>query len=137
MLSDETEDTFVLVLETWLEAMDYKTPITIITDQDKVMSTAIAKALPSTYHLLCSWHIGNKFSEKLHHVYSEHPSFKDHFNNCVYNSLSIGEFEERWQILVRNYELYNNEWIRSLYDVREKWIPSYTKRYFAAGISTT
>lgn len=137
LLRDETEDTFVWVLHTWLEAMDYKAPTTIITDQDRAMSNAIATVLPTSYHLLCSWHISNKFPEKLYHVYSEHPSFKNDFNNCVYNSLSIEEFEERWHILISSYELYTNEWLGSLYDVRQKWIPAYTKRYFAAGMTTT
>ena len=137
LLRDETEETFVWVLETWLEAMDYRTPTTIITDQDKAMSNAIARVLPSTNHVLCSWHISNKFPEKLHHVYSEHPSFKEDFNNCVYNSLSIGEFEERWEILMRDYDLYKNEWLISLYDVKEKWIRVYTKRFFSAGMTTT
>lgn len=137
LLRDEIEDTFSWVLETWLEAMDYKALVTIITDQDKAMSNAIGRLLPSTHHLLCSWHISNKFPKNLHHVYAEHPTFKDDFNKCVYNLYSIDEFEERWEILMREYDLSQNEWLISWYVVKEKWISAYTKRYFAAGMTTT
>lgn len=44
LLKDDTEDTFVWVLETWLEVMNNKAPVTIITDQDKSISNAIVRS---------------------------------------------------------------------------------------------
>ncbi|XP_024199489.1 protein FAR1-RELATED SEQUENCE 12-like [Rosa chinensis] len=40
-------------------------PKMIITDEDPAMTKAISEALPQTFHRYCSWHILNKFFEKL------------------------------------------------------------------------
>ena len=53
-LYDETIESFVWLFETFLEAMSEKKPITIFTDQDAAMSTAIKVVMPKTYHALCS-----------------------------------------------------------------------------------
>ena len=52
-LCDETTASFVWLFETFLEAMDYKAPKTIFTDQDHAMANAIARVLPNTQHCLC------------------------------------------------------------------------------------
>ncbi|GAB2292919.1 hypothetical protein Dimus_027147 [Dionaea muscipula] len=53
LLSDETEETFVWLFNTWLEAMGNCPPVSIITDQDLTMRGAIAKVFPTTRHRLC------------------------------------------------------------------------------------
>lgn len=137
LIKDETEDTFVWVFETWPEAMNNNAPVTIITDQDKAMSNAIAKVLPNTHHALCTWHISNKFLEKLHTLYDEHPTFKDDFKLCVYKSLTVEEFEERWEKLMIDYEPHDHDWLQSLYEVKQKWIKAYSKKFFAVGMTIT
>lgn len=69
LLCDETEETFSWVFNVWLEAMGGCHPISIITDQDLAMKTAIAKVFPNTRHRLCIWHIKKKFAEKLSCVF--------------------------------------------------------------------
>lgn len=137
LIQDETEDTFVWVFESWLQAMNNKALVTIITDQDKAMSNAIAKVLPETHHVLCTWHISNKFPEKLHTLYEQYPTFKHDFNYCVYKSLTVANFEERWKKLMIDYELHDHDWLQSLYEVKHKWIKAYTKNFFAARMTTT
>ncbi|CAL2257511.1 unnamed protein product [Prunus armeniaca] len=51
-LSNETFDSFVWLLETWLEAMKAP-PIVIITDQNQAMTKAIAQVLPNMFHRYC------------------------------------------------------------------------------------
>ncbi|KAL8125813.1 hypothetical protein AgCh_013195 [Apium graveolens] len=45
---DEKETTYRWILKTWLEAVDNKPPITIITDQDTALSNAISESLSPT-----------------------------------------------------------------------------------------
>ncbi|XP_058211611.1 protein FAR1-RELATED SEQUENCE 5-like [Rhododendron vialii] len=42
-----------------------------------------------------------------------------------------------WNQLILNYELTENDWLRDLYQRREKWIPAYLRTMFCAGMSTT
>ncbi|WOH07798.1 hypothetical protein DCAR_0727232 [Daucus carota subsp. sativus] len=51
LVRDELKTTFEWVLSTWLEAMEGKEPLAIITDQDQAMAAAIESQLPNTSHL--------------------------------------------------------------------------------------
>ncbi|XP_074374263.1 protein FAR1-RELATED SEQUENCE 2-like [Apium graveolens] len=87
LMRDELKTTFEWVLGTWLEVVEGKVHLAIITDQDQAMAGAIQSQLPNTTHLLCSWHISNKFLEKLSTYYVKE-EFKGDFNNCIYHSLT-------------------------------------------------
>ncbi|XP_074328313.1 protein FAR1-RELATED SEQUENCE 5-like [Apium graveolens] len=54
LMRDELKTIFEWVLGTWLEAVEEKTPLAIITDQDQAMAGAIQSQLPNTTHFLCS-----------------------------------------------------------------------------------
>ena len=54
---DETIDLFILLIETFLQAMSKKVPKTIFTSQDVAMVKTILHSMPSTYHRLCTWHM--------------------------------------------------------------------------------
>ena len=54
LIRDEKETTYRWVLKTWLEAVDNKPPITIITDQDIALSNAISEVMPNTNHTYCT-----------------------------------------------------------------------------------
>ena len=54
---DETAETDIWVLETFLEVMNGKKPIFVVTDRDKAMCRAILQTLPYANHRLCQWHI--------------------------------------------------------------------------------
>jgi hypothetical protein len=137
LLQDESENSFIWLFETFLEAMDGKKPISVITDQDLAMKAALAKVLPETRHRLCLWHIRKKFPEKLAHVYHKKSIFKRDLKRCIYNSPSIQGFEEEWRRLMSEYNLENNEWLQGLYRIRESWIPIYNRSTFFAGMNTT
>ena len=136
LMRDELKTTFEWVLSTWLEAMEGKEPLAIITDQDQAMAAAIESQLPNSAHLLCSWHISNKFPEKLATYYSKE-GFKYDFNHCIYHSLTEEVFEDRWKALVLKYNLEDNTWLQGLYALKHKWIEAYTRNTFSAGQKTT
>ncbi|XP_017250811.2 protein FAR1-RELATED SEQUENCE 5-like [Daucus carota subsp. sativus] len=118
-------------------AIGNKAPQTIITDQDIAIGNAIAEVLPNTNHLFCTWHISTKFGEKLSHLYANHDHFKEDFNSCIYKSLTVAQFEDRWEALVEKYDLMNHSWLQDMYSVRHKWVHVYTKLHFTTGMTTT
>ncbi|XP_074362976.1 protein FAR1-RELATED SEQUENCE 5-like [Apium graveolens] len=137
LIRDEKETTYRWVLKTWLEAVDNKPPITIITDQDTALSNAISEVMPNTNHIYCTWHISSKFPEKLSTLYTQYSEFKTDFNACIYKSLSPTEFEGRWEDLKEKYDLENHNWLNDMYAIRRQWVFAFTKQHFAAGMTTT
>ncbi|XP_074322945.1 protein FAR1-RELATED SEQUENCE 5-like [Apium graveolens] len=137
LVRDEKETSYRWVLKTWLEAVDNKPPITIITDQDIALSNAIAEVMPNTNHTYCTLHISSKFSEKLFTLYTQSSEFKTDFNACIYKSLSPTEFEGRWEDLKEKYDLENHNWLNDMYAIRRQWVFAFTKQHFAAGMTTT
>ncbi|XP_074347161.1 protein FAR1-RELATED SEQUENCE 5-like [Apium graveolens] len=137
LIRDEKETTYRWVLKTWLEAVDNKPPITIITDQDITLSNAISEVMPNTNHTYCTWHISSKFPEKLSTLYTQYSEFKTDFNACIYKSLSPTEFEGRWEDLKEKYDLENHNWLNDMYVIRRQWVFAFTKQHFATGMTTT
>ncbi|XP_074323269.1 protein FAR1-RELATED SEQUENCE 5-like [Apium graveolens] len=137
LIRDEKETTYRWVLKAWLEAVDNKTHITIITDQDIALSNAIAEVMPNTNHTYCTWHISRKFPEKLSTLYTPYSEFKTDFNACIYKLLSPPEFEGRWEDLKEKYDLENHNWVNDMYEIRRQWVFAFTKQHFAAGMTTT
>ncbi|XP_074342538.1 protein FAR1-RELATED SEQUENCE 5-like [Apium graveolens] len=134
---DSTYRTNRWVLKTWLEAVDNKPHITIITDQDIALSNAISEVMPNTNHTYCTWHISSKFPEKLSTLYTQYSEFKTDFNACIYKSLSSTEFEGRWEDLKEKYDLENHNWLNDMYAIRRQWVFASTKQHFAADMTTT
>ena len=75
--------------------------------------------------------------EKLSHLYANHDHFKEDFNSCIYKSLTVAQFEDRWEALVEKYDLMNHSWLQDMYSVRHKWVRVYTKLHFTTGMTTT
>ncbi|XP_074376745.1 protein FAR1-RELATED SEQUENCE 5-like [Apium graveolens] len=136
LMRDELKTTFEWILGTWLEAVEGKSPLAIITEQDQAMAGAIQSQLPNTTHLLCSWHISNKFPEKLSTSYAK-KEIKGDFNNYIYHSLTEEIFEDRWKALILKYKLEDNTWLQGLYNLKYKWIDAYTRNIFSAGQKIT
>ena len=57
IVSDETEQTYVWLLQTFLRSMCQKMPKSVITDADAAMIKAIREVLPDVWHRICTWHI--------------------------------------------------------------------------------
>ncbi|XP_026399957.1 protein FAR1-RELATED SEQUENCE 5-like [Papaver somniferum] len=136
-LQDESEPTFVWLFEKWIEAMGGRHPKSIITDQDGAMCLAVRKVFPNTRHRLCLWHIKKKFGEKLSHIYFSKSKFKCALKICIHWTYNIVDFEQRWTSLIKEFHLEDNDWLRTLYEIREDWIPVYHRDTFYAGMNTT
>lgn len=56
---------------------------------------------------------------------------------CIHRSKTVDEFETTWEELLEKNEMSNNEWLKDLYEIREKWIPAYLRDQFFATMPTT
>ncbi|XP_050379712.1 protein FAR-RED IMPAIRED RESPONSE 1-like [Argentina anserina] len=109
LISSEDKETFVWLFKSWLACMFGNALGGIITDQDRAMRNAIEIVFPNTRHRWCLWHILKKLPEKLK-GYAKYESISITLLNTVYNSLSRIEFEERWDEMIKKYELQKNDW---------------------------
>lgn len=135
LIADESKPTFVWLMKTWLRAMGGQAPKVIITDQDKALKAAIEEVLPNTRHCFALWHILEKVPELLANAIKRHENFLPKFYKCISKSWTDGHFDMRWWKMVTRFELQDDEWIKSLYDDREKWVPIFMGDVFLAGMS--
>ena len=134
-LSDEKTESYLWLLNKFMEAMPTGAPKAIITDQDPSMTKALAQVLPQTVHRYCLWHILNKFPDKISAV-----TFREHYQsikNVIKNSTSPEEFEHGWKDVIRSANLEQNSWILLMYELRHKWVPAYFSHVFFAGMSSS
>jgi hypothetical protein len=136
LLSNEDTETFTWLFTTWLECMHGRSPNAIITDQDRAMKNAIEVVFPKTRHRWCLWHLMKKIPEKLGR-YSDYESIKALLHDAVYDSLSKSDFMEKWEKMIEDFELQDNEWLKGIFDERNRWVPVYVRDTFWAGMSTT
>ncbi|XP_058100830.1 protein FAR1-RELATED SEQUENCE 5-like isoform X2 [Magnolia sinica] len=134
LLYDDTEASLVWLFETWLKSMLGRHPISMITDQDQSMTTAVAQVFPQTCHRFCLRHIFQNATIK---AFSVHEDFAKDFRKCIYTRGTIVEFESQWVSLLEKYNARDNVWLKSMYEKREKWVPTYLRHTFFADTSTT
>ncbi|KAI8532328.1 hypothetical protein RHMOL_Rhmol11G0205500 [Rhododendron molle] len=120
----------------WMTCMWDCAPKAIITDQCMAMKNAIEDVFSYTRHRWCIWHILKKVPEKLG-MYDAYKSILSSLHNVVYDSLTKEEFEEVWEVFIKNYEFQDNEWLHGLYSERNRWAPAFVKDVFWAKISST
>ncbi|KAG6495182.1 hypothetical protein ZIOFF_042973 [Zingiber officinale] len=136
LLSSEDLETFKWLFKSWLTCMLECAPKAIITDQCRAMAIAIEEIFPYAHHHLCLWHIMKKLPAKLG-GHAQYKLIKKQLKNIVYNSLTIDECDENWMKMIEDFNLENNDWLKSLYEQRNRWIPVCVKDKFWAGMSTS
>lgn len=55
-------------------------------------------------------------------------------NRMVYKSTKVEEFEIDWEEMIEHFAIRDHEWLQSLYEDRERWVPVYLKDTFFAGM---
>ncbi|KAG7019782.1 Protein FAR-RED IMPAIRED RESPONSE 1, partial [Cucurbita argyrosperma subsp. argyrosperma] len=136
LVADETKSTYAWLMRAWLRSMHKCPPKVILTIQDEALKEAIAEELPNSFHCYCLWDIYSKIPEKLSHVMRQRENFISMFDECVFKSWTIEEFEKRWLRIVDRFELSHDSWFKSLYADRNRWIPACLKNIFLAGMYT-
>lgn len=137
LVADESMETFVWLIKTWLRAMGGRAPKVILTDQDKFLMSAVSELLPNTRHCFALWHVLEKIPEYFSHVMKRHENFLLKFNKCIFRSWTDDEFDMRWWKMVSQFGLENDEWLLWLHEHRQKWVPTFMSDVFLAGMSTS
>ncbi|XP_048498601.1 protein FAR-RED IMPAIRED RESPONSE 1 isoform X1 [Beta vulgaris subsp. vulgaris] len=135
LIAEELTSTFVWLLKTWVRAMGGGAPQVIITDQHPSIKSAIQEIFPDTRHCFHLCNVLEKVPENLAHVTRRHENFHRKFNKCIFKSWSDEQFELRWWKMVTRFDLQEDDWVRSLYEDRKKWVPLYMSGIFLAGMS--
>ncbi|XP_031250052.1 protein FAR1-RELATED SEQUENCE 8-like [Pistacia vera] len=135
LLADETFETYIWLFRAWLTCMLGRPPQTIITGQCQVMQSAIAEVFPRAHHHLCLSHVMQNILEKLGD-FLDFETFQMVLSRTVYDSIKVDEFEMAWEAMIHRFGLVDHEWLRQLYEIRERWAPVYSKDTFFAGMST-
>ncbi|XP_060674841.1 protein FAR-RED IMPAIRED RESPONSE 1-like [Ziziphus jujuba] len=134
-LSDERTESFVRLFELLKKSMPANTPKMIIIDQDPAMTKAVAQSLPNTFHRYCSWYILEKFSIYLNAI--TYRDFYKDFKHCIWESERPEEFERKWTSIIEKVNLHDNDWLKSIFEVRSRWVPTHVNYVFLAGMSSS
>ncbi|XP_062094322.1 protein FAR1-RELATED SEQUENCE 5-like [Humulus lupulus] len=132
LLYDEKEDTYIWLLEEFLQCMNNKLPQVVVTDGDKAMAKAIEKVMPNAVHRLCAWHLQKNVT-----INVPHPIFKTRFNELLYQYCTKEEFDESWSGLVTEFQLQDSQWAAITYNNRRSWAECFLLGNFFAGLRTT
>ncbi|KAH7659854.1 FHY3/FAR1 family protein [Dioscorea alata] len=136
LLSKKDTETYVWLFKTWLECMSGKAPKAIITDQCMAIQGAVRLVFPNSHHRLFLWHIMKKVPEKLGGL-NEYKAIKKILKHITYEAVDTQEFEDTFLKMMADYNIEKNEWLNSLFKIRDRWAPIYVKGIFWAGMSTT
>ncbi|XP_073261514.1 protein FAR1-RELATED SEQUENCE 5 [Populus alba] len=112
-LLNESTDSFVWLLETFMEAMDRHQPKTIFTDENELMVDAVKAVLPDAEHRIGIWYIRQNALKQLSALYMQ-PGFEILFNKCISDCQTEEEFESRWESLLERFDLSENPWLSRL-----------------------
>lgn len=132
IVGNETEQTYVWVLEQFLEAMGGRSPSSVITDGDIAMRNAIRRVFPDAHHRLCAWHLLRNATSNVHNV-----NFVSKLKHCMLGDYDVEEFQRKWERLVADFGLENNIWVKDLYEKRDMWATAHIRGNFFAGFRTT
>ncbi|KAK6916084.1 MULE transposase domain [Dillenia turbinata] len=135
ILLNESESSFVWLFQTWLHAMSGRCPVSITTDPDRLIQLAVTQVLPETRLRFNKWIIYRETQEKLAHIYQSHPAFEIEFQKCIDEMETVEEFESCWESLLGRYYLMDNEWLQSMYNARQQWVPVYLRDTFFGELS--
>uniref|UniRef100_A0A2N9ES59 SWIM-type domain-containing protein n=1 Tax=Fagus sylvatica TaxID=28930 RepID=A0A2N9ES59_FAGSY len=97
---------------------------------------AIEIVLPETLHRWCIWHITMKLPVKLAGL-EAYQDIKHFLLKAVHDSMTVEEFEEKWNHTITSHHLEENEWLAKLYEERERWVPAFLNSNFFAGMSNS
>ncbi|XP_076925741.1 protein FAR1-RELATED SEQUENCE 5-like [Bidens hawaiensis] len=109
LLSSESIESYTWLLKVFLDSFGVA-PKVVVTDQDPAMKQAIA----------------SKLADKVDVTLCNNEDFKWKICDIVWtDSISQFEFETKWQLIMKEYDLESNKWLIDNFDMRYDWIPAY------------
>lgn len=92
LVTNKSEETYVLFLEQFLEAMNGKTHCSVIIGGNVAMKNVIKEMFPHSYHILYMWHLLRNAMRN-----GWIPTFMPYLKRCMLADLEVWEFEEKWK----------------------------------------
>ncbi|XP_022024953.1 protein FAR1-RELATED SEQUENCE 5-like [Helianthus annuus] len=137
IIGDETAETYSWLLNAFRQAFGRAPPV-IVTDQDPAMRKAIQDTWPESRHRLCMWHIMEKLTTKVGANLCNSTDFKRRLCDIVWTDALLPEqFENEWGVILADFDLLNHEWLQSMYQIRDTWIPAYYRDQHMSGLMRT
>jgi hypothetical protein len=111
----------------------------IFTDQDPAMPVALRRVFPNIVHMLCLWHVQNRYMPFLNELYACYveADFKTKFQSIVHHPLTEIEFEAAWTMLIDEFNPHEDGTLRKLYEMRKEWIPVFFKHDYCGLMVST
>ncbi|KAD6118724.1 hypothetical protein R6Q59_024918 [Mikania micrantha] len=132
LLTDESQETYNWLLRSWLTCMAGRPPQTLITDQCAGLQSVISEIFPRANHRFCLPLVIESIFHNSGNLDSE--VFRTVFNNVIYESIKVDEFELAWDDMIQRFEIQDNDYLQRLFEDRERWVPVYLKDTFFAGM---
>ncbi|XP_027171431.1 protein FAR-RED IMPAIRED RESPONSE 1-like [Coffea eugenioides] len=110
----EGDEGYDWVISTFLEAMDGRKPIVVVTDRDKSMQKFIKKFMPTAKHRLCNFHLQMNASTNI-----RDKGFLEPFKTYMFMNYTPDKFETRWAKVVSRFGFEDNEWVQKMHWKRE------------------
>ncbi|XP_044427443.1 protein FAR1-RELATED SEQUENCE 5-like [Triticum aestivum] len=128
IVHNETVDTFEWLFDTFLDCMRRKAPLTVITDQDVAMKTAVPAVFKGVVHRCYLFHIMKKVRERCVRTFSTQPDLYVDFSDIMHNCPTEAEFETLWPSLTQKYGVDNFKYFRYMWKYRKLFFPVYFKK---------
>ncbi|KAJ1403277.1 MULE transposase domain [Sesbania bispinosa] len=125
IVANETEETYVWLLEQFSKCMKGKLSNSVVTNGDIVVKNAIQKVFPNAYHRLCAWHLMRNATSNV-----KNTEFTKGFENYMLGYFDIGTFRKKWMALVSRFGFEENPWVVGLYENRTMWTTTYLQGNF-------
>ncbi|XP_016178863.1 protein FAR1-RELATED SEQUENCE 5-like [Arachis ipaensis] len=106
LVADEKEETYVWLLQQLKTSMKGKAPVSIITDGDRQMKSAIEQVFPEAHHRLCAWHLLRNATSNI-----GKPKFTRMFRDCMLGDYEVRTFQRKWFEMVEKFGVADKRWI--------------------------
>ncbi|XP_022019162.2 protein FAR1-RELATED SEQUENCE 5-like [Helianthus annuus] len=137
IIGNEMAENYSWLLKLFREAFS-RAPPGIVTDQDPAMKKAIEDTWTESRRRLCMWHITDKLTAKVGATIYNSTDFKKRLCAIVWtDSIEPEKFESDWATIMNDFNLVDHEWLQSVYQIRDTWIPAYYHEEFMSGLMRT
>ncbi|XP_057734550.1 protein FAR1-RELATED SEQUENCE 7-like [Arachis stenosperma] len=113
LVTDESKEVYVWLLQQLLAAMKEITSVSVITDGAPSMKFAIVAVFPNAHHKLCAWHLIRNATTNV-----KNPKFISMFKKCMLGDYKISVFEQKWFGMVEEFGIAEKNWIIDMYEKR-------------------
>ncbi|XP_015891017.3 protein FAR-RED ELONGATED HYPOCOTYL 3-like [Ziziphus jujuba] len=70
-------------------------------------------------------------------TYDTNCIFYKEFQYCIWESECPEEFERKWASIIKKANLHDIEWLKSIFELRSRWVPVYVNHVFSPGMSSS